>query len=234
MVASGAEKTKRFTFVGEVHTDEGRIRRTRALITIRGAFEPFYDQFWTDLGGNFKYKNLPAGTYVVTADTIELGRKRETVEISSSFADSKGQVRHVFLLERNRELGGQQVSVQQLSFPEKAWKIYRKAQDKQGEGKIEEAEKLLARALEVDPNFTWALNDLGVIAFQTGRFEKAKGHFLAARGTDSQAYPPLVNLGGVLVTLHEYKVAIQINQEQIDRGLMTRSLFPNWALHTWV
>jgi tetratricopeptide (TPR) repeat protein len=117
----------------------------------------------------------------------------------------------VFLLERSH--GGQQVTVQQLSFSPKAWKIYRKAQDKQGKGKIEEAEKLLAQALEVDPEFTWALNDLGVLAFQTGRFEKAKGHFLAARGTDSRAYPPLVNLGGVLVTLREYEEAIQINQE---------------------
>src|SRR6266496_1167967 len=73
------------------------------------------------------------------------------------------------------------------------------------------AEKHLEHAVELAPQFAQAWNNLGTIAYQTRRFPLAGQRFREALRQDPAAYEPLVNLGGVLVTLHKLDEALEVN-----------------------
>ena len=55
--------------------------------------------------------------------------------------------------------------------------------------------------MEAAPQFSAARNELGTIAYQTKNFARAEECVLHALDEDPRAYEPLVNLGGVEVTL---------------------------------
>src|SRR5205807_226690 len=66
-------------------------------------------------------------------------------------------------------------------------------------------------AVDVAPQFAAAWNTLGTIAYQTRRFALAEQRFREALRQDPAAYEPLVNLGGVLVTIHKLDEALEVN-----------------------
>ena len=59
--------------------------------------------------------------------------------------------------------------------------------------------------------FATAWNNLGTIAYQTRRFPLAEQRFRQSLKQDPTAYEPLVNLGGVLITLHKLDEALEVN-----------------------
>ena len=65
--------------------------------------------------------------------------------------------------------------------------------------------------MELAPQFATAWNTLGTIAYQTRRFPLAEQRFRHALKQDPTAYEPLVNLGGVLVTVHKLDEALEVN-----------------------
>ena len=73
------------------------------------------------------------------------------------------------------------------------------------------------------PQFAEAWNELGTIAYQTQAYARAEECFREALKRDPQAFEPLVNLGGVLVTVHRADEAWQFNA-------MAVALRPNDAL----
>ena len=73
------------------------------------------------------------------------------------------------------------------------------------------------------PQFAAAWNNLGTIAYQTGKFQRAEECFRHALEQDPASFEPLVNLGGVLVTAHKLDEALDYNV----RAVLTR---PNDAL----
>lgn len=52
-------------------------------------------------------------------------------------------------------------------------------------GRLNQAEKVLRRALEEDPSFVPAINNLGVVLMEMGRFGEARGMFQKAYALDS-------------------------------------------------
>jgi Tfp pilus assembly protein PilF len=76
---------------------------------------------------------------------------------------------------------------------------------------VEAAEKHLEHAVELAPQFAMAWNTLGTMAYQTRRFALAEQRFRQALKQDPTAYEPLVNLGGVLVTVHKLDEALEVN-----------------------
>jgi tetratricopeptide (TPR) repeat protein len=52
-------------------------------------------------------------------------------------------------------------------------------------GRLGQAEKILKRALELDPNFVPALNNLGVVMMEQGRIGEARVYFQKAFALDS-------------------------------------------------
>lgn len=204
----------------------GRIEPgAEAAISLFGATMPFRDATLSDSSGRFVFKKLEQGTYTLAVFIPARGEARQTVEVGPGTADERNRVvlnlhlkdsDFVFAdAERRRHA----VSARQLSVPEKAIHDYQVAQKTLGRHDIDSAVKSLEHAVEVAPQFSAAWNELGTIAYQTGKYLRAEQCFRQALDQDPDAYEPLVNLGGVLVTLGRTGESLDYNM----RAVLVRS-----------
>ncbi len=218
LFSTAALAQQTFELQGEVHAEPGvRLKWARALVTLQGAWTPFTAQTWTDLGGRFRFRKLPAGLYNLTAQFPRRGIRRESVDISASLADDRGRIRHTITLQPVPAQQTATVSAHQLTIPEKARKEYSRAQKKLSRRKVDQAVAHLEKAVQLAPHFSQALNNLGTIAFQRREFGKARQFFEQALKADPMAYNPLVNLGGALIRLNEFPKALQINRQAVEK-----------------
>jgi tetratricopeptide (TPR) repeat protein len=76
---------------------------------------------------------------------------------------------------------------------------------------VEGAVSHLERAVEIAPQYSIAWNNLGTIAYQSRRFTDAERYFRRSLEQDRTAFEPLVNLGGVLLTVGNLDEALEYN-----------------------
>jgi type IV pilus assembly protein PilF len=93
------------------------------------------------------------------------------------------------------------VSVKQLSIPDSARREANNAQERLARNDVPGAVAALQRAVKIAPQFASAWNHLGTIAYQTADYKSAEQYFRKSLEAEPDAYEPLVNLGGVLLTL---------------------------------
>ena len=136
-----------------------------------------------------------------------------TIDVGPSVADSKNRVIVVFKLDEAKMTPDRSsvVSLQQLSVPDKARREYAAAERRLAERDVAGAIAALKRAVEIAPQFTPAWNFLGTISYQTQRYAEAEQYFRKALEADATAYEPIVNLGGVLLTLNRPDEAYDYN-----------------------
>jgi tetratricopeptide (TPR) repeat protein len=187
-----------------------------ASVTLYGATHPFTTSTLTDESGRFTIKKLQAATYTISVFLPGHGEARQTIEVGPGSAGARRRVSVTLRLtdaDFDRTALGRQhaVSRRELTIPEKAVHEYADAQKDLEKHDTAAAEKRLERAVELAPQFASAWNNLGTIAYQTRRFPLAEQRFREALRQDSGAYEPLVNLGGVLVTLHKLDEALEVN-----------------------
>jgi Tfp pilus assembly protein PilF len=222
LVAAAAPAQAVYELAGRI-SPEGR-----ASVTLFGATHPFTASTFTDESGRFTFKKLAPATYTVAVYQPGRGEARQTIEVGPSLADSRNRIQLTVALrdadfdptiDRRRH----SVTARQLTIPERALRDYLDAQRDLEKRDVEAAEKHLEHAVELAPQFATAWNNLGTIAYQTRRFPLAEQRFRQSMKQDPTAYEPLVNLGGVLVTLHKLDEALEVNA----RATLTR---PNDAL----
>ena len=212
------QEAPKFELVGQIESEPGvRLKGFFSQVILRGAYHPFLRQTVTNLGGVFKFKKVGAGTYVLTATTPRNGTSTRTIEITPSFADSKGRVRTSIQMNLDQNRSAYRISVAALAVPDKAWKEYLRAQDQLSRSHTDAAIKHLKRALKAAPEFPTALNSLGTICYQTGKYKEAEEYFKQALDLDPDSYPPLVNLGGALLSLGQFEKALQANLRALER-----------------
>jgi Tfp pilus assembly protein PilF len=188
----------------------------RGSVTLFGATQPFTASTLTDDGGRFTFRKLAAGAYTLSVYLPGRGEARQTVEVGPGSADSRQRVQVSLALKDSdfdtaSEHRRHAVSTRQLTIPERALRDYEDARHDLEKRDVDAAEKHLQHAVELAPQFSTAWNNLGTIAYQTRRFELAEQRFREALKQDPAAYEPLVNLGGVLVTLHKLDEALEVN-----------------------
>ena len=200
----------------------------KASVTLFGVTQPFTTSTFTDQSGRFTFKKLAAASYTLAVFQPGRGEARQTIDVGPSLADAHHRVQLTVTLrdadfdptiERRRHA----VSARELAIPERALRDYVDAHRDLEKRDVEAAEKHLEHAVQVAPRFANAWNTLGTIAYQTSRFPLAEKRFRQALMQDPTAYEPLVNLGGVLVTMHKLDEALEVNVHAV----MTR---PNDAL----
>jgi tetratricopeptide (TPR) repeat protein len=141
------------------------------------------------------------------------GETRVTVDVGSGSADARGRVEIAVKIEE-RSLSPDRssiVSTRELSIPDRARKEYAEAQKRLARHDIEGAIQRLQRGVEIAPQFSAAWNNLGTIAYQTKAYADAEKYFRRALREDPAAYEPLVNLGGVLLTVGKSDEAYNYN-----------------------
>ena len=218
--AQERDKEAELEFRGEVTLPPRTIvsRRARLLLHLSGVSFPFRARTWANHRGEFRFKDVPPGSYTLSIYIPGTGEMLQTVEITESFADKRGRVVKKFsfdqetLQEQSRIVNSGVVSVRELSISRGAKGDFRKAQDRLRDRKVDEAIELLKRAVERAPQFMEAMNNLGTIYFQKGEFEVAEDYFRQALAIEPEAYEPMVNLGGVLLATGSAHEAIEYNQ----------------------
>ena len=196
----------------------GRILpEARAAVSLHGATTPFTSSAISDARGRFQFRDLLAGDYTVVVFVPGRGEARQTVEVGPSLAGKKGAVEVTLELPDSKfefqdSMRRQAtVSARQLSIPDEAVRQYQEAQKRLAARDSTGAVSHLQQAVEAAPQFSAAWNNLGTIAYQTGQFAEAEKDFRQALKADPGAFEPLVNLGGVLVTLQKRDEALRYN-----------------------
>lgn len=196
-----------------------RIHQT--LVAISGVDSPFRKQAFV-FQGRFKFSDLTPGTYTVTVYHPQWGPTQKTIPVTPSFADKKGRVEVAFALEQSQESRERHiedrntVSVRELSVSPQAEQQYREGREKLGRRKIDEAIAHLEKAVELSPAYVDAWNELGTIAYQTGKYEVAEKHFRQALDHDPESFSPVVNLGGTLVSMGRFEDALPYNLKAVE------------------
>jgi len=204
------------------------VPRSGASVSLFGSTVPFAATTLADLDGRFHFKKLAPGMYTVSIFSRRRGEARRTVEVGPSTADSKGRVPLILQLKDSdfvfsTSLRRHVVSARQLAIPPAAFREYQDAQKDLSKYNVDSAVRRLEHAVDLAPQFSAAWNNLGTIAYQTRKYDRAEECFRMAVEQDPQSYEALVNLGGVLVTLRKLDEAMDYNL----KAVLTR---PNDAL----
>jgi len=206
-VSAASNPARAYELAGQVAPE------AQASVSLFGATFPFSATTLTDARGRFRFEKLQPGAYTVAAFVPGRGEARTTVEVGPAAADSRGRVEMILRMDEAKLWPdrGPVVSTRELSIPPGAWKQYAQAQKKLARHDTQGAIALLKRAVEAAPQFAAAWNNLGTIAYQTKAYPDAEKYFRRALEADPAAYEPLVNLGGVLLTLGKVEEAYNFN-----------------------
>jgi tetratricopeptide (TPR) repeat protein len=207
---AGAERL--FQLAGKVLNGEGRpFRRTLPVVFLQSALTPFSVRTSANLDGSYKLKNLRPGMYSLIVAVPLVGEMNRTIEIGPSFADSKGRMTLDLRFDLKPDSTAKTISAAALSIPNSAKTEYRKAQDRLTRHDTAGAIDHLKKAVELAPQFSVALNNLGTIAYQAKQYEEAVSYFRQAHEQEPDDYAPLVNLGGALLTSGKVQESLQYN-----------------------
>lgn len=202
----------------------GRIEPAAAVpVYLHGATAPFESSSLSGVDGRFRFRKLDAGTYTLAVSTRTQGEAIQTIELTPGVVDAKGRLDIVFRIDDRRlesdkaRPAGATVSATILSIPDSAIKEYQAAQRCLSRHDPDGASSHLERAVEIAPRFATAWNQLGTMAYQAGRYNEAEAKFRRALEAEPDAFEPLVNLGGVMLTLRRRQDALGYNQRAVAR-----------------
>ncbi|HUI77942.1 MAG TPA: tetratricopeptide repeat protein [Bryobacteraceae bacterium] len=196
------------------------IPRSGASVSLFGTTTPFTTSTLADVTGHFRFKKLKPGLYSLAIFVRRRGEARRTVEVGPAAADPKGRVQLTWQLHDSDWVPALSSSLYkvwatQLSVPQRAINEYRDAQKNLSRHDVAAAVKRLEQAVDLAPQFSAAWNNLGTIAYQSNKFDRAEECFREALTQDPQSYEALVNLGGVLVTIRKLDEAMKYNVQAV-------------------
>jgi tetratricopeptide (TPR) repeat protein len=188
----------------------------KAVVTLDGFTTTFNGSVLAASNGEFEFKALLPGTYTLIVGVPNRGEIRRTVEVGPGTAGPKNCVQLTFATDESlfaREATRRQgtVSVQDLAIPEKARKAYEAAQRQLARRNQKKAIECLETAVRLAPGFSGAWNNLGTLFYKSAQYDKAEESFRAALTASPESFEPLVNLGGVLLTLNRPSEAYTFN-----------------------
>ncbi len=212
-----APAENKYQLSGRIVQDDGRPFTTvTPVVFLHGAITPYSAQTRAGLDGRFTFKNLPAATYTLIVDVPRTGEMRKTIEVGPSFADSRGRISLTVKFDRptsiEKDAG---VSAAELSVPQNALREYEKAGECLARRDVQGAIRCLEKATEIAPQYAAAWNFLGTISYQTKRYKEAEKYFREALERDPEAYSPLVNLGGALLSQGRIEESLPVNERAV-------------------
>ena len=200
----------------------------RGIAMISAVARAFYDEAPVR-NGVFAFKKLEPGTYTLTVLDPQWGVTSRTVQVTRNFADGAGRVDIQVVLERSEDARRRNlerensVSLGDLTVSPKARAAFKAARRRLTKGDREGSIARLLQAVELSPGFVEAWNELGTLAYKADDYEQAEEYFRAALRHDPEAFAPMVNLGGALLSQQRIDDALPYN-------LMAQSMRPDDAL----
>lgn len=181
------------------------------------------DFVFTDGSGRFFLHNLfPGRSYTVTVESDGKNWATTSVRFIPSGFRPTVQI-DLNPLEKQVAEGGARVSVAELKqdVPADARKEFEAALELMAQGESARARPLLARAIELYPDFVSARNELAVALLKEGDLAGAEAQLRRALETDATAVRPLLNLGLCLYRQQRYPDALPFLDKavQLDPNL---------------
>lgn len=177
---------------------------------------------YTSVSGNFEFSHLPQGSYTVVASS-GLQQSSEHVEVN---AWTSTVAIHIQAADKPEDgVAGNAISVAQYKVPGKARDEYRKAHETMEKGKLDDAGKHLARALELYPNYADALTLRAVLELNQHNSDSAMADLDKAVKSDANYAMAYMVMGSALNMQSKFDEAIRA----LQRG---ESLAPSyWQAH---
>ena len=237
---------ERITVDGDVKVGRGSAPDTRLEVILMTAVGVEVKRVYTDLEGKFSFFNVDPGEYRIVVKAPYKGRYRDSLaQLRISRTGSTQFVAVTVFLEEETptpevgpKTGTIDVGELQASIPRQAKKLYEQGAREAADGRAEEAVALFRRALEIAPDYLFALNDLGAQLLKLDRLDESIQVLRKATALAPRAYLPRVNLGVALLSARrpadaraEIAVALEARPEdanalyvsgQIERALGER------------
>jgi Tfp pilus assembly protein PilF len=177
---------------------------------------------YTGPSGRFEFTRVAAGTYQIVA-TSGLQQASERVD-ASSFSNLVS-IRMQGSGKPADGVEGDSISIAQYRVPAKAREAYRKAHSALEKGKLDDASKHLAKALEICPNYAEALTLRGILELNRQDSQAAVADLDKAIQADANYAMAYMVMGSALNMQSKFDEAIRA----LQRG---ESLAPNyWQAH---
>lgn len=177
---------------------------------------------YTSSSGRFEFTRVASGSYLVVA-TSGVQQASERVD-ATSFSNGVS-IRMRGNAKPDDGVEGSAISVAQYRVPAKAREAYRKAHSAVEKGKLDDAGKHLAKALEICPNYAEALTLRGVLELNHQDSQAAVADLDKAIKADANYAMAYMVMGSALNMQSKFDEAIR----SLQRG---ESLAPNyWQAH---
>ncbi|HWG40366.1 MAG TPA: tetratricopeptide repeat protein [Candidatus Acidoferrales bacterium] len=173
---------------------------------------------YTNMSGHFEFDRLSPGLYTVVA-TSGLQQASERVD-ASNFSNSVS-IRMQGAGKPGDGVAGDSISIAQYRVPAKAREAYRKAHEAVEKGKMDEANKHLAKALELCPNYADALTLRAVLELNQHDSQAAVADLDKAIQADGNYGMAYMVMGSALNMQGKFDEALR----SLQRG---QSLAPNY------
>jgi len=180
----------------------------RILVILQKTDGPIVGRVYSDTLGNYEFRGLIAGTYIVIVNVEGYEDVRQEVGVAGNGIYGV-QIVNIPLREKEKLItvkpdGGAAaalVDVNELSrnYPKKATQDYQKAVDEIHKGNNAKAIDLLAGVLKLAPDFYSAHETLGTVYQKESRFREAETEYRRAYELNAKAIEPLVNLGSMFI-----------------------------------
>ncbi len=198
---------------GSVHSADGHpVRDARVEVHALGSGQVVASAYTMPNGG-FEFSNLPRGLYeVVVASGIQ--QVRERVELFQS--DLRVQlVLPTQAADADPLSANSTVSVAQFKVPDKARKLYQKAQQAFQKQKFAQAQEHVEKALQIFPNYAQALTLRGLLKLQDDKAQDACTDLETAIKADYGYAMGYIVLGAAYNFLQRYDDSIRV----LGRGI---------------
>lgn len=172
----------------------------------------------TNAAGHFEFNNLTSATYTVVA-TSGLEQASERVDLTNF--SNMVNIRISGRAQPADGVEGNSVSIAQYRVPAKAREAYRKAHEDVEKGKLEDASKHLAKALELCPNYADALTLRAVLELNARDSQTAIADLDKAIQADGNYAMAYMVMGSALNMQSKFDEAIRT----LQRG---ETLAPNY------
>lgn len=196
------------SIIGKVMITESHSAEVRVEVRLERSTAQLVMTTFTDAAGNFEFRNLGAGSYVVVVSAEGYEPVRQSMDVFNSFSDNTTTIflskAAVKVKERPTGLDAADpdvVDVSQMreSLPKKAVQDYEKAIEEKKRGRTVNAIKLLEEAIHLAPNFFRAHNNLGLLYRSTRRYADAEAEFKRSHELNPKSDAPLSNLGSLYI-----------------------------------
>ena len=201
------------TVSGTVRTLQGKpVQNARVEIRALGSPQAVASGY-TLPNGSFEFPNIPQGTYqvVATSGVQEIRERIEVLQADASFQLTFPADNTV----TDGSTGGATVSVAQMKVPEKARKLFVKAEEALHKQKLAQARDEVEKALQVFPNYAQALTLRGILDLQDNNVDQARADLENAIKADSSYGMGYIVLGAAYNVMKRFDDSVRA----LERGI---------------